>query len=108
MILSKAKLILSAAAIVSLMAASFAVYKWGYQAGKASEADRQARAVLAYQQRVTKLLRDLETEQNKRQEVLIETREVIRHVQDPTGCNADTTLGNELNRLCAEGNSNAC
>ncbi len=108
MLLSKAKLALSGVAIISLTAASFAVYKWGYQVGKANEADRQAQAVIVYQQRVTKLLRDLETEQNKRQEVLIETREVIRHVQDPTGCNADTTLGNELNRLCAEGNPNAC
>ena len=99
MLLSKAKLALSGVAIVSLMAASFAVYKWGYQVGKANEADRQAQAVIAYQQRVTKLLRDLETEQVKRQTELNQAREAIRYVQDPTGCIDQPIPGGLIDRL---------
>ena len=84
--MAKIKLLLSGLAAVSLLVASFAVYQWGYAKGKANEADRQAQAVLAYQRQVTRVLADLETEQAKRQTELNETREVIRYVQDPTGC----------------------
>ena len=84
--MAKIKLLLSGLAAVSLLVASFAVYQWGYAKGKANEADRQAQAVLAYQRQITRVLADLETEQAKRQTELNETREVIRYVQDPTGC----------------------
>ena len=82
----KIKAILAGGLIVSVLGASYALYQWGYAKGKANEADRQAKAVLAYQQQITKVLADLEIEQSKRQDVLTETREVIRYVQDPTGC----------------------
>ena len=97
--MAKAKLILSSLAALSLLTASFAVYQWGYAKGKANEADRQAQAVLAYQQRITKVLADLETEKAKRQTELNQTREVIRHVQDPTGCIDQPIPGGLIDRL---------
>ena len=104
----KVKLALAGISIIALLVAGLSLYRWGYTAGVAKEKEIHAQAVIAWQQRTTKIISELESVRNQRNEVLTETIEVIRYVEDPTGCNMDTTLGNELDRLCSEGDPSAC
>ena len=104
MLINKTKLILSAGLILSLSAASFAVYKWGYQAGVSKEAERQSQAVLQWQKHTTAQLQKLQQIEST---LNVETQRMIedvRNVQD----NGDNAIGLELDRLCAEGSASAC
>lgn len=107
MILSKAKLAIGGVAIVSLLAAGYAVHQWGYTKGVAKERDLQAQAVLRWQEKTTQALRELETERSARQEVVRETIEVIRYVEDETGCIDRCPPGAVLERVYS-GDSGAC
>ena len=83
---AKIKLILSSAALVAFAGAGYALHQWGYAKGVSNERELQAQAVLKWQEQTTKIIQELEVAQNKRQEVLRETVEVIRYVEDPTNC----------------------
>ena len=75
--------------------AGWACYQWGVSEGVSAERELQARAVEAWQARARDALLALETERQTRREVLRETVEVIRYVDDPTGC-ADERVPDDI------------
>ena len=76
-------------------AAGWACYQWGVSVGVSDERALHARAVQVWQQRAHRALTELEEAQSQRREVLRETVEVIRHVEDPTGC-ADERVPDDI------------
>lgn len=82
----KIKGILGALAAAGLLSAAFMTYQYGYAQGVAKERDVQAQAVLRWQVKASDALAKLEKAEQARQEVVQETIEVIRYVEDPSGC----------------------
>lgn len=62
------------------------VYGKGYDAGQAHERGIQTAAVLAYQRAVADVARRLAESEQARKAATAETVEVIRYVEDPSGC----------------------
>lgn len=86
MLSAKIKFLLAGISATAVLGASFAVHQWGYARGVAKERDTQAQAVLRWQQKATEAVQALEKAEQARREVVKETIEVIRYVEDPTGC----------------------
>jgi hypothetical protein len=99
---------LGAATLLFASAAGWACYQWGVSEGRSAEREIQAQAVQAWQRQTRDALAQLEQERRKRNEQIQQSVRVIREAPDPEGCNRDTTLGDELDRLCAEGVDAAC
>ena len=73
--------------ILGLIAAvSWTSYQWGLTTGTSSERERQEFAVQQWQAKTQEALQKYEQERSLRERVRRETVEVIRYVEDPSGC----------------------
>jgi hypothetical protein len=99
----KALLLSSGVSLSLAAAAGWACYQWGVSVGVSDEREIQARAVQAWQQRTHDALVALETERTARRDVLRETVEVIRYVDDPTGCADERVPDDIIERLRGPG-----
>jgi hypothetical protein len=108
--LIKIKTLLASSGLVLALALStgWACYQWGVSVGASHEREIQARAVRTWQRQTRDALLRLEQERRRRDEQVQQSVQVIQDAPDPNGCNHDTTLGDELDRLCAEGVDSAC
>lgn len=104
----KAKLFVGAIVVVGVVSALGFSHWYAMRLGAANERNIHQQAVIEYQQRIRTMQAELQEAQQRRERVVYRDVEVIRHVQDPTGCADDTTLSDELDRMCSEGNSAAC
>lgn len=86
---------LSGLSLALAAGAGWACYQWGVSDGVSAERAVQARAVQAWQARTREAMVALDTERQARREVLRETVEVIRYVDDPTGC-ADERVPDDI------------
>lgn len=82
----KALMLSSGVSLILAASAGWACYQWGVSVGASNERKVYARAVEAWQRRTHKALVELEAEREERRDALQETIEVIRYVDDPTGC----------------------
>ena len=95
----KAMAWLSSLSLALAGGAGWACYQWGVSEGVSAEREVQARAVEAWQRRANEALVALETERQTRRQALRETVEVIRYVEDPTGCADERVPADIVERL---------
>jgi hypothetical protein len=99
----KALLLSSGVSLALAGAAGWACYQWGVSVGVSDEREIQARAVQAWQQRTHGAMVALEAARAERRDDLRETVEVIRYVDDPTGCADERVPADILDRLRGPG-----
>lgn len=91
--------ILGSVSLALAGAAGWSCYQWGVSDGVSAEREVQARAVQAWQRRANEALVALEAERQARRAALRETVEVIRYVDDPTGCADERVPADIVDRL---------
>ena len=89
--ITRAKLIAAAAAAALALSAIAGAWWHGDRHGRLKCEHAATQAVIVHQQEMRELSDMVEAERAKRAPVVREKIEVIRYVEDPTGC-ADTTV----------------
>lgn len=83
---AKFKVFLIAITSVSVVGVFSATYYIGYRSGAASEREVYEQAIRTWQDRTVSVLEELEELQLEREQDTAERIEVIRYVEDPSGC----------------------
>jgi len=95
MILAKSKLVPVISAALLLFIVNALTWVHGYQSGKRDAEEKAAKTIIRYQSEMRELSDKLRVAEKRRAEIIYKEKEVIRNVEDPTGC-ADTNIPDDI------------